>query len=700
MDINLKNFNELNDIEGLQFIPISTTKIPKVKNWQHSLEKHDLNIGQGVGVVCGASSQGLQVIDIDCKYDLTGRLFEQYKRLINEVSPDLLKKLVVQKTKNGGYHFIFRCPEISGNQKLANRPTTEEEKRKTYDDAYKTELKNGADDAKAKKIAEKSSKNDKERVLLETREEGGYIACYPTEGYEMMFGDFFSISELLPEERETLHSIARQFNQVLPEEPTFKKTVPKAAQEGLSTFEDYNQRGDVVALLQEHGWKIVGRKGQKTVFLRPGQTTSQSSGNFDHEKNWFSVFTTSSEFEPETAYLPYAVYAYLECNKDFQLASKKLFELGYGEKFKIKEKEKPTSTRVIESRINPDDEDFSFLAQQEDYNEYLGQVRSGTLPQGLTTGSPELDNHFLFKEGNFVMINGIDNVGKTKVVWWLLLISALYHGWKGIIFASENTLGSCMRALIQFYWGKPLYGKTAMSDDEYKIAKDFVENHFKLIKAQEDLYNYKDIINMIKKLRKKYPDYNYGMIDPYNSLKINLSGFSKLNTHEYHYEALSEMKAYGQQNKFGWFINHHAVTAAARMKDGEKKYPVAPHKADTEGGQKVANKADDFLTVHRITQHPLEWMITEIHVRKIKDTETGGRPTPVDSPIKIEMYNYSSAFREKTEMGYGIDPIEEWHYKNGAKIDHRKENGAFNFDNFKLPYKDDSDDPFPTDIKF
>ena len=219
-----------------------------------------------------------------------------------------------------------------------------------------------------------------------------------------------------------------------------------------------------------------------------------------------------------------------------------------------------------------------------------------------------------------------------------------------------------MRALIQYYWGKPLVGKNTMNDAEFKIAKEFIENHFKIIKAQEDLFNYKDIINMTKKAREKYPDLKCCMVDPYNSLKIDLSGFSKLNTHEYHYEALSEMKAYGQQTNFGWIINHHAVTAAARAKDGEKKYPLAPNKADTEGGQKVANKADDFLTIHRVTQHPTDWMVTEVHVRKIKDTETGGKPTPLEQPVKFEMYNNGCSFIERLDDGgQTVDPIHNWH---------------------------------------
>lgn len=659
------NCQDLHTIEGLQFMPVKANKQPIIKGWQTSTEKHDLSNCAAVGLVCGKLSGNLEAVDIDLKYDLTGKIYETYKRLINEIDSSLLGKLVVQQTKSGGYHFLYRCNQISGNLKLANRRTTESERKHTYDETYKNELSKSTPDDKAKMMAAKASENDKVRVLFETRGEGGQVVCFPTNGYKLVYGDYHSIDEITPEQREILHGIAMQFNEVIEEEAIPLKKMVYDKKAGLSVFDDYNQRGDVCFLLQEHGWKVVTQKGQKTIFLRPGQATSQTSGNFDHTKNWFSVFTTSTEFEPQKAYLPYAVYAVLECNKDYSLAHKKLLELGYGDKPEEK-KQAQESTRVIKSRINPEDEDFSFLAKPADYDEYLQQVRDGTLRQGLTTGSPYLDEYFLFKEGNLVMTNGHDNTGKSVFTWWLLLLAAMYHGWRGVIFSSENTLGAFMRKMIQFYWGKSLHGKFAMSDVEYSIAKKFIEAHFSLIKAQEDLYNYKDIINMVKKA-KKSSRYHYGMIDPYNSLKIDLSGFSKLSTHEYHYEALSEIKSYGQQNDFGWFVNHHAVTAALRAKDGEKKYPVAPQKADTEGGGKVSNKADDFMTVHRITQHPTDWMVTELHVRKIKDTETGGRITAIDSPVKFEMYKGGCAFIERREDGVrNIDPIQEWHIKNGT----------------------------------
>lgn len=661
----MSNLNHLHDIHGIQFMPVKENKQPIVKGWQTSSEKHDLSNCVGVGMVCGKLSGGMEVIDIDEKYSLDGKLFENYKRLIHSVDSSLLNKLVVQKTKSGGHHFIYRCSVIAGNLKLANRNTTDEEKAATYKETYESEIAKSIPDDEAKKKAEKAAANDKIRVLLETRGEGGYIMCFPSKGYELVHGDYYSISEITPEERDTLHGIARQFNQVY-EEAIAPKYKPEK-RGGTSSFEDYNERGDVVALLESHGWKIVGNKGAKTVFLRPGQTSSQSSGNFDHDKKWFSVFTTSTEFEPMKAYLPYAVYAILECNKDFTEASRRLYDLGFGEKNDPTKKE-AQSTRKVYSRINEEDNDLSFLATGVDYDDYLQSVRDGTLVQGLTTGIPSLDEYFVFKEGEYVMTNGHDNAGKSVVVWYLALLSAMIHGWNWIVFSSENTLGAFMRKMIQFYWGKPLRGNYAMNDREYKIAKEFIEKHFSLIKSEEDMFNYKDIITMIKKAM-KLKKYHAGMIDPYNSLKIDLSGFSKLSTHEYHYEALSDMKLFGKKHNIGLWINHHAVTAALRAKDGEKKYPVAPQKADTEGGGKVSNKADSFITVHRVTQHPTEWMITELHIRKIKDTETGGRVTSIDSPVKLEMYKNGTAFKERLEMG-GVptDPIEEWHKRRGEVI--------------------------------
>lgn len=682
------NFTDLNEFEGLQFMPVKENKLPVHKEWQTTSKKYDLSNTAAVGLVCGKLSGGLEVIDIDLKYDITGKLFQRYKKLIHETDENILNKLVVQKTKSGGYHFIYRCSVIDGNLKLANRNTTSAEREETYRKNYQSAIAKGKTESEADQLAKRSSENDNVRVLLETRGEGGYIMCYPSKGYELIFRDYYGISEISPSERDTIINIARQFNETIEEYKPANKNEYKKTAKGATPFEDFNDRGDVIGLLEKHGWSFVKNKGNKSLMLRPGQSEAAHSGNYDHSRKWFSVFTTSTEFDPQKAYLPYAVYAILECKGDFKEATKKLYEEGYGERI---DRQREINSKVP-SKVNLIDNDLSFLAKEEDFDEYLQMAREGTLPLGLKTNMPTLDKHFLFKRGDLVMINGVDNVGKTIVILFLQLLAAMYHDWNFIIFSCENTNRSLVKRLIEFYWGK---GIQKINDVEFKIAKSFIVKHFKFIKTEEDLFNYKDILNMTKKAMDKYK-FDGGLIDPYNGLKIELTNASKLNTHEYHYEAISEIKMFGLQNDFSWFINNHAVTASLRQKDAGG-FPKAPGKEDTEGGGKFSNKAAQFLTIHRITQHPKEWMVTELHVRKVKETETGGHVTPKDVPVKIAMKKGGCGFQEVIdicggEIISGIDPIEQWHMHNQPK-----QQKIFNppLESKWTPYKDENGDDAP-----
>jgi hypothetical protein len=91
----------------------------------------------------------------------------------------------------------------------------------------------------------------------------------------------------------------------------------------------------------------------------------------------------------------------------------------------------------------------------------------------------------------------------------------------------------------------------------------------------------------------------------------------------------------------------HAVTEAQRRKGGDG-LPIAPYAEDTEGGGKFVNRADSFVTIHRKVQapDPLVRSMTELHVRKVRETETGGAPTPLDEPFKIVMNMSHTGFIE------------------------------------------------------
>jgi hypothetical protein len=588
---------------GLSVIPIDDKKVP-IGKWKHKQEtliqpNGEFNDIERLGIVTGRVSGYLQCIDIDTKYDLTGTLFHDYKKLIASVDKELLKLLTVQQTQSGGYHFLFRCSEIEGNQKLAKRKPTADELI--------------------------TNPKEKSKAVIETRGEGGYIAVYPTPNYKVIYGSLTDIKEITTSQRQTIIDCARTFNEHV--EPIYEKKEQKQAyQSNLSPFEDWNNRGDVLQLLQQEGWKVKLRRGSKNLLLRPNGE-GKWSADWDDDKRLFYVWTSSSDFENEKAYNPTQVLATLKFNKDYSLTAKWLLDNGYGEKSNTLKKEKEVSKSII----SQSDDNFDFVATDVEMDDYIDRIRNGTFEMGKTTGFPDLDEHFLFKKATFVIVLGHDNVGKSVAMWYLATISAILHGWEWIIFSSENKTGGVKRKIIEFYTGKSI---SELTVEELKKASQWFEKHFTVIK-NNNLYTYNDMLNIGRKLNAK-KQYHGFLIDPYNSLDKPMQ-----NEHQYDYKAASEMRLFIENTKCGIYLNTHAHSEALRRTYSKEHeyagHPMPPNKADAEGGGKFANKADDFLVFHRMTQHETEWMWMEIHVKKVKEMETGGKPTIHNKPFRMRM---------------------------------------------------------------
>jgi len=294
--------------KGFSIIPLNSDKSPKLRTWTNSQKEaiKDLSVftDNNIGLVCGKVSGNILVIDVDCKYDLTGKLYSDLKDLIENSKEGLFDKFQVHATVKGGFHLIFKTEsDPIGNKKLASRLATEDEK----------------------------AKGDKVKVLIETRGEGGYICFPPMDGYSVLKEGFEILSD---DELDILLSCCRSFNEIQEKEIEYNKKIDNSIYVN-SPFEDYNNRGDCVQELINNGWKFVFERGSNIHLKRPGSTDSRTSANFSKEHNKFYVFSTSTEFKENTAYSPVAVYCKLNHNDNWSDCAKDLISKGYGKKREV-----------------------------------------------------------------------------------------------------------------------------------------------------------------------------------------------------------------------------------------------------------------------------------------------------------------------------------------------------------------------------
>ncbi|MFH1197151.1 MAG: VapE domain-containing protein [bacterium] len=251
-----------------------------------------------IGIVCGQVSGNLEVIDFDNKLGNIEQTFDEYSNFPGIKS--ILIKCVIEKTQSDGYHIFYRCDEIEGNQKLAM-------------------VKNGG----------------KPEAIIETRGEGGYCVCSPSKGYELIQGDFSNILEITVEERESLLSSARSFDQTI--KPISLKNTSGLKFTSDKPWELFNNDPEMLNeaknLLSKNGWSLEYSNDEHEYWKRPGKNDPGISASFN--ETFFYVFSTNAyPFEANRAYTPFAIYTYLNYgteSDDFKKATLDIIDKGYGE---------------------------------------------------------------------------------------------------------------------------------------------------------------------------------------------------------------------------------------------------------------------------------------------------------------------------------------------------------------------------------
>lgn len=303
---------------GLSVIPVDRTKRPTIA-WARrqqeipsDIELLEFENATGLGVVCGKVSGGLEVLDFDAKHYPEGRDF--YKEWFDRVPEPIAKKLTLLiKTPSGGWHVPYRCAEVSGNSKLARVPNSE----------Y----------GGPEKVPEFLE-------VIETRGEGGYVATWPTQGYEVTSGSWGKVPVLTADERDTVLAVARSLDE--------GRVRPYTHQAGPRDMrrpgDEFAERTTWAEILEPHGWAVAYERGGEEYWTRPGKKVRDGTSATTNFKgsDLLKVFTSNGHpFEPDATYTKFAAHAFLNFGGDMSAAARSLSGQGYGERRTINNYETP-----------------------------------------------------------------------------------------------------------------------------------------------------------------------------------------------------------------------------------------------------------------------------------------------------------------------------------------------------------------------
>jgi len=258
---------------------------------------------------------------------------------------------------------------------------------------------------------------------------------------------------------------------------------------------------------------------------------------------------------------------------------------------------------------------------------YLKAFKEGKIKKGIGINNI-LDEYFLYKKGSVNMFLGMDNVGKTNFILWYLTALSKLHKKKWCIWSGENNPGQLKRDIIQMWTGEKIKDLK-----EYLFYHDEISKYFKFIDNKK-LYSHKELLKIFENT-----DCDGCLIDPYTGINHD----RRISQFERNYQICNDVREFCNKTGKTMFIAMHPQTEAARRvfpPDHELNGHIQPpRKADCEGGQVFPNRVDNLLCLHRLISHEKLWMMTEVHVYKIKDKETGGKPTMLNEPLRFDYNN-------------------------------------------------------------
>jgi hypothetical protein len=248
----------------------------------------------GLFVVCGEASGNLECLEFEGRAVVAG-IYTRFGAAVCAAGlQDVWDRICagyMERSPSDGLHLPYRCSEIAGNTKLAQRRS-----------------------------------DDGVEVLVETRGRGGGFIAAPSRGrvhptgkpWVRELGGFDTIATVTPEERAELLRVAATFDEMPPPPP--RREPRSTAVNGDRPGDLFNERASWDDVLV--GWSFVFERGGTAYWRRPGKERGISATTNHAGTDTLKVFSTSTVLPTDGTLDKFAAFAYLNHSGDFGAAAR------------------------------------------------------------------------------------------------------------------------------------------------------------------------------------------------------------------------------------------------------------------------------------------------------------------------------------------------------------------------------------------
>lgn len=260
-------------------------KIDEVENWFKNKDTVSF------GLVTGYND--LEVIDVDSKIFPTkkerDKFLKEYFELLDNHIENFYEKVCIAKTQSGGFHILYKCKEISGNQKIATP--------KSYKEA-----------------------------LIETRGTGGFVYIYN----QVKGVQYHEIDYISEKDRQMIWEISKTYHYQEPLKPKVKpqKTIQK---DGLTVWDDFAQKNSILDICSSD-FDVVRHTSKSIMIKRKGASSAYSGHIFDDSGKMF-LFSTGTIYPAEKPLNSFDVYTWKHHNGDYSESTRAAYYDGYGARY-------------------------------------------------------------------------------------------------------------------------------------------------------------------------------------------------------------------------------------------------------------------------------------------------------------------------------------------------------------------------------